>query len=275
VVQHGTQSRSAAHCQSAVEFLRSGQLGRILMAKAVNNQKRANIGHAKDGPPPPGVNYDMWLGPAPKRAFNPNRFHYNWHWFWDYGTGDLGNDGVHQVDVARWGLGVEYPTAVSGSGAKLHFDDDQETPDTQVVTFEFPGCQLLYEMRLWAPYNDHGFSNGNVFYGEKGVLSLGHDGWHVTWADNKPGPRRGPSDRDEAHRRNFIDCVKARTPDKLNAEIREGHLSALLCHGGNIACRLGRRLEFDEATESFRHDNEANALRTREYRAPYVVPDQV
>jgi predicted dehydrogenase len=275
VVQHGTQSRSGAHYQTAIEFLRSGQLGRVLMAKAVNNQKRANIGHAKDGPPPPGVNYDLWLGPAPKRPFNPHRFHYHWHWFWDYGTGDLGNDGVHQVDIARWGLGAEHPTAVSSSGAKLHFDDDQETPDTQVVTFEYPGCQLLYEMRLWAPYNEHGFSNGNVFYGEEGMLELGATGWKVTWADNKRGPQSGTSDKDEAHRRNFIDCVKARTPEKLNAGIREGHLSALHCHLGNLSYRLGRRLEFDGATESFRHDAEADALRTREYRDPWIVPQTV
>jgi predicted dehydrogenase len=275
VVQVGTQSRSGAHFHSAIEFLRSGKLGKIIMAKAINNQKRANIGHAEDGPVPPGVHYDMWLGPAPKRPFNRNRFHYNWHWFWEYGTGDLGNDGVHQVDVARWGLGVEQPTAVSCSGGKFHFDDDQQTPDTQIVTWEYPECQLVYEMRLWAPYSQSGFSNGNIFFGEKGYMVLGAGGWKVVWEGDEPGPESGASDRDDAHRRNFIDCIKARTPEKLNAEIREGHLSAMLCHLGNISYRVGRRLPFDADTESFGRDDEANGYLTREYRSPWVVPEEV
>lgn len=275
VVQHGTQSRSGEHYQAAVELLRSGQLGQVLMAKAINNQKRANIGRAQDEPTPKGVDYDMWLGPAALRPFNPNRFHYNWHWHWDYGTGDMGNDGVHQIDVARWGLGVELPDAVAASGAKLYFDDDQQTPDTQTVVFEYPRCQLLYEMRLWAPYHEHGMFNGNVFYGEKGCLVLGHHGWKVTWADNQPGPSMNSSDRDLAHRRNFVDCVKSRSPQKLNAEIEEGVRSASLCHFGNISYRVGRRLRLDDAKAAFIGDEEATALTTREYRSPWIVPDKV
>ncbi len=275
VVQHGTQSRSGAHFQSAMAFLQSGKLGEVLAAKAINHQKRADIGYLQDETIPENVDYNLWLGPAPLRPFNRNRFHYNWHWFWEYGTGDLGNDGVHQVDVARWGLGVEYPTAVSSSGGKLHFQDDQQTPDTQLACWEFNGRQLIYEMRLWTPYGEHGFSNGNIFYGENGLLILGSDGWKVIWADNQPGPSSGPSDRDDAHRRNFIDCVKQHTPQDLNAEIQEGHLSSLLCHTANISYRTGKRLRFDHSSETFIEAADANGYLKRNYRKPWVIPDSV
>lgn len=273
VVQHGTQSRSGEHYQAAIDFLHQGKLGRVLLAKAINNQKRANIGKAQDGPVPTGVNYDMWLGPSPQRPFNPNRFHYNWHWFWDYGTGDIGNDGVHQLDIARWGLGVELPLAISCSGSKLYFDDDQQTPDTQTVIYEYPQCQLIYEMRLWTPYLEHGFTNGNVFYGEKGVMVLSHTGWKVFWEGHEPGPSMGSSERDLAHRRNFVDCIKAGTPEKLNAEIEKGHLSSALCHFGNIAYRVGRRLRFDPSNQAFLDDPQATQLLTREYRSPWTFPE--
>jgi predicted dehydrogenase len=151
VVQHGTQSRSGETFRSAIEFLKSNPLGTIRVAKAINCQRRADIGHKADSEVPKEVDYDLWLGPAPERPFNENRFHYNWHWHWDYGTGDLGNDGVHAIDYARWMLGVENPLAISASGGKLFFDDDQQTPDTQVVTYEFERCHLVYEMRIWTP----------------------------------------------------------------------------------------------------------------------------
>lgn len=147
-VQHGTQSRSGEGIRKSIEFLRSGQLGKILLAKAINHQMRGPIGKAKTELPPAGVNYDLWLGPAPAHEFTRNRWHYNWHWFWDYGTGDIGNDGIHQIDVARWGLGVDRPLHVTGGGGQLFYEDDHETPDTQTVIFEFDGCHLIYEMRL-------------------------------------------------------------------------------------------------------------------------------
>jgi predicted dehydrogenase len=270
VVQCGTQSRSGAHFQSAIEFLRSGKLGRVLVAKAINSQRRANIGKRADEPVPPGVDYDFWLGPAPRRPFNPNRFHYNWHWHWDYGTGDMGNDGVHQVDIARWGLGVTAPTAVTCSGAKLYFDDDQETPDTQHVTLEFAGQMLIFEQRIWAPYHEHGFENGNVFYCENGYMLLGAGGWRVFGERDAAGPTSGGSERDEAHVRNFLECVRSR--DQPNAPIEEGHYSALLCHLGNISYRVGRRLRYDPQRETIPGDAEAARLLTREYRRPWVLP---
>ena len=273
IVQHGTQSRSGGTFLSALEYLRSKPLGEIRVGKVINSQRRANIGHHKDGPVPEGVDYDLWLGPAPKRSFNPNRFHYNWHWHWDYGTGDIGNDGIHAVDYARWLLGVEDPVAVSASGAKLHFDDDQQTPDTQTVIFEFESHHLIYEMRIWTPYGEHGMGNGAVLYGEKGYMEISPHGWKVFYKDNQPGPTGGPADRQRSHFQNFVDCVRSRK--KPNAEILEGHLSSRLSHLGNIATRVGRRLRFDAATETFIGDREANALLGREYREPFTVPDPV
>ncbi|MBI4601135.1 MAG: Gfo/Idh/MocA family oxidoreductase, partial [Planctomycetes bacterium] len=271
IVQHGTQSRSGETFLTATEFLKKGELGRILQAKVVNSQLRANIGRKKDEPAPPaGVDYDLWLGPAPSRPFNPNRFHYNWHWFWDYGTGDLGNDSVHAVDYTRWMLGVRDPIAVSASGGKLHFDDDQETPDTQSVTWEFEGCFMTFEMRIWSPYREHGMENGCVLYGENGCMELSPQGWKVTWRDDQPGPTGKGSGRAEAHFQNFIDCVRSRgTP---NAEILEGHLSSRLCHLGNIATRVGRRLRFDARTETILEDEEANRLLGREHRRGFELP---
>jgi predicted dehydrogenase len=270
VVQSGTQSRSGSHFREAIEFLRSGKLGKIRLAKAINSQRRANIGRKQDSSPPSGVDYDLWLGPAPKRPFNENRFHYNWHWFWEYGTGDMGNDGVHQVDIARWGLGVTVPNAVTCSGGKLFFDDDQQTPDTQLATFEFDGCHLVYEMRLWSPYKEHGYEQGNIFYGDQGYMHLGADGWRVFGPNDKPGPTSSPTERDTSHLQNFIDCVKSR--QRPNADVEEGHYSALLCHLGNIAYRTGRRLRFDPKTEKIADDREASRLLSRDYREPWTLP---
>jgi len=270
VVQHGTQSRSGETFLSAREFLRKGELGRILVAKVINSQLRDDIGRKSEEPVPPGVDYDLWLGPAPKRPFHPNRFHYNWHWHWDYGTGDLGNDSVHPIDYARWMLGVEDPIAVSASGTKLHFRDDQETPDTQHITWEFEGCHLVSELKIWCPYREHGMENGAVFYGENGYMTLSPQGWQVIWKDNKPGARGEPSSRQERHFQNFIDCVRSRA--KPNADILEGHLSSRLCHLGNIAMRVGRRLRFDAKTESFIGDEEANRLLGRDPRPGFELP---
>ncbi len=273
VVQHGTQSRSGETHLSALEYLKSKPLGAVRVAKVINSQLRANIGHKQDEAAPREVDYDLWLGPAPERPFNPNRFHYNWHWNWDYGTGDIGNDGVHAIDYARWLLGVEDPIAISASGGKLHFDDDQETPDTQNVTFEFEGCHLIYEMRIWTPYDEHGMSNGAVLYGEEGSLEISPQGWKVPFRDNKPGPSAPGSSRGAEHFQNFIDCARSR--ERPRADILEGHLSSRLAHLGNIATRVGRRLHFDARTETFKGDPEANQLLSRRYRKGFELPDAV
>ena len=273
IVQHGTQSRSAQHARDAVEFVRSGKLGRVLQAKAVNCQRRANIGRKADSPVPAGVNYDLWLGPAADRPFNPNRFHYNWHWFWEYGTGDMGNDGVHQLDLARWGLGdPDFPRAVTSGGGKFFFDDDQETPDTQTCVFEYEDKTLVYEMRLWTPYGEHGMDNGNVFYGEEGMLTLHRArGWHVTWKNGERGPSSKPlNDRGTDHLRDFIESVLSR---KLPvADIEKGFHSSALAHLGNIAHRVGRRIELDRDSLTL-NDERAQALMGREYRKGFELRD--
>jgi predicted dehydrogenase len=270
IVQHGTQSRSSEGVMQGIEYLRSGQLGKIRMAKAINSQLRGPIGRKADTDPPPHVNYDLWLGPAPKRPFNPNRFHYNWHWFWDYGTGDAGNDGIHQIDIARWGLGVKMPNAVSCSGGQLFYDDDHETPDTQVATFEYDDVYLMFEMRLWTPYPHEGHDNGNIFYGDNGTMSIGRDGWRVTFKDGKAGP--GGSRGGGSHIANFIQAVRSRKADDLNADVAVGHCSAALCHMANIATRVGRRLRFDAKRERFIDDTEANAYLTKRYRKGFELP---
>lgn len=270
-VQHGTQSRSSKGIRDAIQSIREGRLGKVRAAKAINHQLREPIGREPDSEPPAGVNYDLWLGPAPLRPFSKNRWHYNWHWFWAYGGGDMVNDGIHQVDQARWGLGAGLPNAVSASGGQLFYDDDHETPDTQVVTFEYDDCYLIYEMRLWTDYTLEGHDNGAVFYGDKGILEIGRDGCHVTML-GKPSEKIGEGVDFPANIRNFLDCVKAGTPDKLNAPIAEGHVSAALCNLGNIATRVGRRLVFDAKTMTCVGDEEANKLLGRAYRAGYELP---
>ena len=270
IVQHGTQARSSDGIAEGIEYLRSGKLGKVRMAKAINCQLRGPIGRVADSETPANVNYDLWLGPAPKRPFNRNRFHYNWHWFWDYGTGDTGNDGVHQIDIARWGLGVELPNAVSCSGGHLFYDDDHETPDTQVATFEYDYVYLMYEMRLWTPYGLEGHDNGDMFYADGGTMSIGRKGWQVTFKDGKSGPS-GPRG-DTPHAANFIKAVRSRKATDLNADVEAGHHSATLCHLANISMRTGRRLKFDTKNERFINDPAANTYLTKKYRKGYDLP---
>jgi predicted dehydrogenase len=270
IVQHGTQSRSSEGLAEAIAYLRSGKLGKVRMAKAINSQLRGPIGRKADTMVPSNVNYDLWLGPAPERPFNPNRFHYNWHWFWDYGTGDAGNDGIHQIDIARWGLGVGMPKAVSCSGGQLFYQDDHETPDTQIATFEYDDAYLMFEMRLWTPYSHEGHDNGNIFYADNGRMSIGRKGWQVTFKDGKTGP--GGPRGGGSHTANFIKAVRSRRPSDLNADVEVGHCSATLCHLANIATRIGRRLRFDTKQGRFIGHTEANAYLTKQYRKGFELP---
>jgi predicted dehydrogenase len=285
LVQMGSQSRSSPALQEAVQKMRSGELGDLYMARGLCYKFRNTIGKTPVEPVPPGVDYDMWTGPAPLRPFTKNRFHYNWHWFWDTGNGDLGNQGIHEVDIARWGLGVTHPTKVSSIGGKFMFDDDQETPNTQTCSFEFnvggKKKMMTFEVRHW--YSNHeagiggeraGNTIGNTFYGSEGYLVI--DGYNKYYTymgkEGKPGPAR--TDRD-AHFENFITGVRSRKVGDLNAEIEEGALSCVLVHLANISFRLGRTLNWDEKTWTVKGDAEANAMLTRAYRKPYVVPEKV
>jgi len=258
VVQVGLQQRSGSHFRSAVEFLRSGRLGKVQLAKAWIVHRRKSIGHKSDCEAPAHVEYAQWLGSAPKRAFNPNRFHFNWRWFWDYGGGELAHWGVHTLDVARWGLGVDYPSRVSAVGGKYSFDDDQETPDTLAVQYAFEDKTILWEHRLWSSHGVEGRSSGVSFHGEQGTLVVDRGGWKVY--DHRDNVTADASDLLATHLRDFVDCVKTRqTPA---ADLRIGHISSTLCHLGNIAYRLGREIKFDSNRLDCGADLAANQLLT-------------
>jgi predicted dehydrogenase len=276
VVQVGTQSRSSASLARAAELIRSGKLGKTPAARAWIGGSRPNIGKAPDAAVPAGVDYNLWLGPAPERAFSSNRFHYRWHWLWDYGTGELGNNGIHALDRLRWILDLDAPTRVVAAGGKYFYDDDQETPDTMTVTYEFPTCSITWEHRVWSK----GTGSGAEVYGEHGTLVFGREGWRVEKGieASDPGDPKGRGTEDSVHQRNFIDCIKSSsgsTVSRPNADIEEGHKSTRLCHLGNIAFRTGRAVRFDAHTETCVHDAEANRLLGRSYRAPFVVPTTV
>ncbi|MSR58645.1 MAG: Gfo/Idh/MocA family oxidoreductase [Planctomycetaceae bacterium] len=275
IVQHGTNLRGATHYQEAWDLLKKGEIGKVLMVKAINNQRRGRMEARPDEPVPSGVDYDLWLGPAAQRPFNRNRFHGGWHWHWDYGTGDMGNDGVHQVDLGRWALGLKAPNAVSCSGAKLGSRGDaQETPDTLIVTWEYDDLLYVFEQRDFTPYQmpGHRNENDNIFYGDKGFLMIDRDGYKVFHERGKPGAVVENKFNDSPrHFQNFVDCVKSRQREQLLADIEEGHYSAMLCHLGNIAYRTGRRLEFDGTSETFPKDKEANQLLGREYRKGFEL----
>jgi predicted dehydrogenase len=268
VVQAGTQRRSAPHFLSAAEFVRAGKLGKVPFARTWIAGDRKSIGHKKDGPVPAGVDYDLWLGPAPEQPFNPNRFHYNWHWNWDYGTGELGNNGIHALDVVRMLLDLDAPRHVTGGGGKFFYDDDQQTPDTQVVTFDFPHCTVVWEHRIWSRTGAEGEPWGVALYGEKGTLIFDKKGWHV--ADGVTASDRA-AEMERPHLQNFLDSI--RDGKRPNADIEEGHKSTRLCHLGNIAYRTGRALRFNAETETIPDDPEASRLLGRTYRKPFVMPE--
>ncbi len=321
VVQDGAEQRSNPSAQSAVQYMRDGKLGEVYLGKGVCYKWRDSIGKYPDGYMQEGekyantvnskswlgpftksymdkVNYDLWLGPAPERPFNRNRFHYNWHWHWDYGNGDMGNQGVHEMDVARWGLGVKIPTKVSVVGGHFLFDDAQETPNTLMALYEFPNSNgagdkkkiLQFEVRHWMtnPEGNHlgsgeNLSNaymtsaanvvGNIFYGSKGYMLKDVEGWQTFM-----GKERKPGDSGEGtgnHYQNFIDAIRANDPSLLTAPIEEGFYSCALIHLGHISYRLGRTLNIEPKTLTIINDKEANQMLTKEYRKPYLLPDRI
>lgn len=274
IVQHGTQARSREITRMAMDYIHSGKIGKVAMAKAWDVQKRKDIGHKSDSPVPDGVDYQTWVGPAQWMPFNENRFHYNWHWHWNFGTGDAGNDGAHQIDMARWALGVETPTEVSGTGAKLFFEDDQQTPDTINATFRYPGKLLMFELRIWNPYGMEGTENGVAVYGGDGMVQIAK--WDRLWGykvfDDKGRlvkHEQSPGE-DESHVRNFLDCVRSRKAP--NAEIEIGFRSVVHCHLANIVARTGRTLRYDTNSDSVTGDAEASKLTGRTYRDHWAKP---
>jgi predicted dehydrogenase len=289
LVQHGTNCRSGI-AREAVQKLREGAIGDLYMARGLCFKWRDTIGRKPVEPVPAGVHYDLWLGPAPEHEFTRNRFHYNWHWFWDYGNGDLGNQGIHQVDVARWGLGVKYPTKVSAMGGHFMFDDDQETPNTLTASFEFDDAGkkkfMVFEVRHWITNHEGGINEtgagkevntvGDIFYGSKGYMVVTDEdhATYYTFLGKEQQP--GPSGHDQGNNwANFIDALRTRKHSDLNAPIEEGAISTTLVHLANISYRLGRTLRFDADSYSCIGDDEANAMFRRKYRAPFVVPEKV
>lgn len=273
VVQHGTQSRSNPLIARAVQLLREGLIGDVIVAKAWNVQRRKSIGHDQPSSPPPGVDYDLWIGPAPVVPFQANRFHYDWRWWHAFGCGDIGNDGTHELDYARWGLGVDtLPHKVSGLGGKYFFDDDQQFPDTASLAFEFPGAdhprQLLFEMRLWSGNYPHNCDSGVEFHGTDGMLFVSKRG-KLEWTDGGNKRREIPEAAVPAvsgsHQADFVSAIRERRQPR--ADMHEAFLSVALVHLGNIAVRLGRSLTIDVPTGLITGDAEATALLGRKYRS--------
>jgi predicted dehydrogenase len=281
LVQHGTQSRSTPMMIAAIKLLRDGIIGDVRAAKCWNVQRRSPLSAGKLAEPPAGLDYDNWVGPAPWVPYRTNRVHHRWTWWYHFGAGDMGNDGVHDIDYTRWGLGVDtHPTKVSAIGGRYFFNDDGEFPDTQQVTFEYAGNGqpadhrlLVYEQRLWSTNYPHNVDSGAEFYGDKGLMFLSRRGKIEVRNDENArveiAVEPGPQD-DSAHVANF--CAAIRERAKLNADAQTGHLSTALCHLGNIATRLGRSLTFDPKLEQIVGDVEANALVRREYREHWGTP---
>jgi len=299
IVQHGTQSRSSIGAKEAIEKLRGGLVGDVYLSRGLCYKWRGTIGRKPREAVPAGFDYDLWLGPAPDRGFTRNRYHYNWHWFWDTGNGDLGNQGIHEIDTARWGLGVTFPNKVSAMGGHVMFDDDQETPNVLNCSYQFDmpdGKRRLmeFEVRHWMTNHEAeigvfgggsvlppaGLTNekpaakapaalgpvggkpgtiGNIFYGPGGYLAIQEYESYKYWLGEQQDP--SPVSRGkENHFANFIDCVRSRKKEDLSAPVEEGHISCTLVHLANVSYRLGRTLNFDPATEQVIGDDEANRM---------------
>jgi predicted dehydrogenase len=264
VVQMGNQRRSWPKVIEAMEQVRSGAIGRPYFAECFYGNARPSIGHGKELPVPSWLDYELWQGPAARRPYRDNILHYNWHWFWNWGNGELGNNGVHMIDVARWGLGVDYPTHVSSSGGRYRYQDDQETPDTHVVCYEFDGRKAItWEGRSCNPVRPGNARADVVFYGDDGALEISGGGYLITDIKGKPVKKVGGSGGDAVHLTNFIAAARGET--RPNSEIEEGHKSTLLCHLGNIAHRTGRALRCDPKDGRILDDSEAMNFWSREY----------
>lgn len=262
MVQMGNQRRSYPNTIEAIEQVRKGAIGRAYYAVSWYDSFRPSIGRGKPADPPKGLDYDLWQGPAPRKPFHTNYLHYNWHWFWHWGNGELGNNGIHTLDLCRWGLGVDYPVRVASSGGRYHFEDDQETPDTHVVSYEFDGRkQIAWEGLSCTRQPSRAFHT--MFHGDQGSLALGDNGYTIYDRAGKPKPAEKAVRSDATHLSNFLNAIRNGT--RLNSEIEDGHKSTLLCHLGNIAHRTGRSLRCDPKNGHILNDKEAMALWTREY----------
>jgi len=311
MLQIGSQHRSTPFKMKAMEAIHNGLIGDVYLAKGLCYKRRASIGHKPDSPTPPGVNWDLFLGPAPMRPFNELRFKYNWHWFWDTGNGDIGNQGVHEMGVARWGLGdPQWPQTAYAEGGKYAYQDDQETPNTLLASFNYGQRGLVFEVRglltgaegspvrrrggapaagAVAPPNSPAptattpskgapleIMVGNLYYGTEGWAAMSDMGFQAFKGESNElvadeRPERGPgNDATSLHMQNFLSACRSRNYKELHDEIANAYLSASLCHLANISYRVGRKLTLAPGPK-FVNDPEAEKLLTRNYRKPYVV----
>ena len=300
MLQIGSQHRSTPFKMHAIDALQGGLIGDIYQAKGLCYKRRKSIGHKPDGPTPPGLNWEKFLGPAPLRPYNELRFAYNWHWFWDTGNGDIGNQGVHELGIARWGMGdPQWPKAAYAHGGKFAYNDDQETPNTLTANFDFGGRELVFEVRglntgaegAIPPPRRRGDTPtatspkqaeplnilvGNLFYGTEGWAAMTNDGFQAFRGDSnelvmESRPSNLPGeDGSTLHFKNFLEGVRSRNHEDLNDEISIAYLSASMCHLANTSYRVGRPLTLDGGPR-FVNDPEATKLLTRDYREPYVV----
>lgn len=285
MLQVGMQSRSAPFLKEAIQRLHEGEIGEVLVAKAWNSQRRSSIGKTNPSQPPPHLDFDRWVGPAPMVPYRSNMLHGIWRWWHDFGCGDIGNDGVHDIDVALWGLGVNtHPTRVTCLGGKNFFDDDQQFPDTQYAICEYPRdgepkgrtTQLIFEQRIWSPYVQEGYEAGVAFYGTRGMLLVGHvKGWKLYAERNKLVAEATGQPTLDDHYNNFFACIRGEAK-KLAADAAAGHRAAAICHLANISARVGRVLNIDPRSETIVGDERANKMIRRRYRdGHWAVPKDV
>jgi predicted dehydrogenase len=290
IVQHGVQLRSSPAVREAIQLLRDGYIGHVYMARGLVFRWRPDIGDQGTEPVPEGIDYDMWTGPAPKRPFTRNLVHYNWHWHWNYGNGDVGNQGIHETDLCMWGLDVGFPTEITSMGGKFLWDDCKEVPEILTSIYHYPAEKKIiqFEVRNWCTNLEDGAGVGNIFYGDKGILVVdGYDKYKTYLGKNREPGKSGEDGGESGtgmdrgiggtgvHISNFIDAVRAHDKSLLHGPVETAHLSSGLAHLGNISYRLARQLKFNPEAEKFVNDPEADKMLTREYRAPYVVPEKV
>lgn len=291
VVQVGTQTRSGAYVHKAVEYIRSGKLGRIHLCKIFNLKSGSPYKQSAVGDPPPEMNWNLWLGAAAQREYRESIPRGGWLYYWDYCGGDMGNDSIHQIDLARLLIGKDYAKSVYCQGGNLAYQDDSEVPDTQSAVFDFGDMIVTYENTQWTPYmakTSMEIRNNDLFpywpqnstrlelYGTEGLMLMGRHGggWQVFTSDGKVIAQEYGRFPENEHKANFIKCIRSR--EKPVADIEEGHKSAILFHMGNISYRIGcRKLIFDPNAERFINDDDANRYLKRTYREPFVVPEEV
>jgi predicted dehydrogenase len=274
IVQHGVQLRSSAAVQEAVAKMREGAIGNVYMGRAIIYKWRPKLPDAPaQATPPAHLDYDLWVGPGKMRPYSERHVHYNWHWTWDFGNGEIGNQGVHETDMLQWGLDVKLPSQVTAMGGRFLWDDHRETPELMTALATYPKEKKMAEIavRFWMSNQEGDTSIGNIFYGSEGYLVIkGYETYEIYLGrDRKPGPRATAPTK---HYENFIDAVRSRKTSDQNGPVETAHYSSALAHLANIAFRRNRVLEFDPEKEVFTNDSAANKLLRNTYRAPYVVP---